>query len=278
MSCVFQPVSSYDIMSMGSRGFGIRLTLGATADVRRRDDGVVNIWLDGQQSIAPVTRMAVEDLAPGQGLDIRIDNDLPVGQGFGMSAAGALAASLCVASDTGQSRTRAFNAAHAAEVRCGGGLGDVAAIVAGGHIPIRILPGMPPYGRVASAPFELPDLTLAVIGSAMETDSVLNDARRVDVLRRASAGCIEAFMEDSTPDGLFEQSNRFSSESGLESPAMRRAIEGIEGRGYRAGMCMLGNSIFTDAPEEVVWAALGRGRARTFRSGSSSREILVRRA
>lgn len=277
VSCVFQPVSSYDIMSMGSRGFGIRLSLGAEADVQPRDDGVVNIWLDGVQSVAPVTRMAAEDLAPGQGLDIRIDNQLPVGQGFGMSAAGAIAASLCIATMTGQSRTRAFNAAHAAEVRCGGGLGDVSAIVAGGHIPIRVLPGMPPFGQVVSAPFRLPDLTLAVIGPVLNTDSVLNDSRRVDVVRRASAECIDAFIADQTPDSLYAESVRFSSDSGLESPAMRRAIVGLRDRGYRAGMCMLGNSLFTEAPEEAVWAALGRGHARTYRCSSSSREIVVRR-
>lgn len=265
-------------MTMGSRGFGIRLSLGATADVSFRDDGVVNIWLDGEQSFAPVTRMAVVDLAPGQGMDVRIDDDLPVSQGFGMSAAGAIAASLCVASMTGQSRTRAFEAAHAAEVRGGGGLGDVAAIVAGRDIPIRTVPGMPPRGVVRSAPFTLPRLTLAVIGPVLETDSVLNDFRRVDAIRAASGGAIDAFIADPTPDVLFEQSNAFSSDSGLESPAIRRAIEAVKARGYRAGMCMLGNSLFTDAPQEVVWAALGRGRARTFRCSSSSSEIVIRRA
>lgn len=67
VSCVFQPVSSYDIMCMGSRGFGIRLSLGANAEVTPREDDTVNIWLDGSQSVAPVTRMAVEDLASGRG-------------------------------------------------------------------------------------------------------------------------------------------------------------------------------------------------------------------
>ena len=278
VSCVFQPVSSYDTMCQGSRGFGIRLSLGARADVSFRDDGTVNIWLDGLQSIAPVTRMAVECLAPGQGMDIRIENDLPVSQGFGMSAAGALAASLCVASATDQSRFKAFEAAHVAEVRCGGGLGDVAAIVAGGDIPVRAVAGMPPHGKVVSAPFRMEDLTLVVIGPVMKTDSVLNDVRAVDRIRAASAGSMEAFLAEQTVDSLFEQSCRFSAGSGVESPAIRRAIQRLESKGFRAGMCMLGNSIFTDAPESDVWSLLGRGRVRTYPCSSSSREILVRRA
>ncbi len=277
VSCIFQPISSYDVMCSGSRGVGIRLNLGSRATVEPRDDSTVNIWLDGLQSIAHVTRKAAEDLAPGMGLDIRIENDLPVSQGFGMSASGAIAASLCIAEMTGQSRTRAFAAAHAAEVMCGGGLGDVSAIVAGRDVPIRTVAGFPPHGTVVSADFSFPRLTLVVLGPKMETDSVIGNTRKVDVIHEASASTLEGFLEDPTYDNLFAMSNRFSSESGLESPAIRRVISGLNSKGFNAGMCMLGNSVFTDAPEEAVWALLGRGHARTFACSSSPKEIIVNR-
>ena len=277
VSCIFQPVSSYDAMGTGSRGVGIRLSIGARATVEERGDDEVNIWLDGLKSVAHITRMAAQTLAPGRGFDIRIENAVPVSQGFGMSAAGALATALCVADITGQSRTRAFEAAHLAEVEGGGGLGDVSAIVAGRDVPIRTVAGMPPHGRVVSAGFRFERLTLVVLGQKMETDSVLNDSRRVAAVRAAAADTLDPFIANPTYKGLFEASNRFSSESGLESPAIRRAIEGIRARGYGAGMCMLGNSLFTDAPEEVVWAVLGRGRARTYPCASSSKEIIITR-
>ena len=54
VSCVFQPITSFDAMCSGSRGIGIRLNKGATATVEKRDDGVVNIFLDGSQSVACV--------------------------------------------------------------------------------------------------------------------------------------------------------------------------------------------------------------------------------
>ena len=277
VSCIFQPISSYDVMCSGSRGVGIRLNLGSRATVEPRDDSTVNIWLDGLQSIAHVTRKAAEDLAPGMGFDIRIENDLPVSQGFGMSASGAIAASLCIADMTGQSRTRAFAATHAAEVMCGGGLGDVSAIVAGRDVPIRMVAGFPPHGTVVSADFSFPRLTLVVLGPKMETDSVIGNTRKVDIIHEASSSTLEGFLDDPTYDNLFAMSNRFSSESGLESPAIRRVISGLNSKGFNAGMCMLGNSVFTDAPEEVVWALLGRGRARTFACSSSSKEIIVNR-
>ena len=38
VSCVFQPITSFDAMATGSRGIGIRLNKGATATVEERDD------------------------------------------------------------------------------------------------------------------------------------------------------------------------------------------------------------------------------------------------
>lgn len=277
VSCVFQPLNSLDALSTGSRGIGIRLNKGAHATVTERDDDVVNIYLDGVQSIAHITRMAAQELAPGRGFDIRIDNDLPVSQGFGMSAAGAISSALCIADIVGQPRTRAFMAAHVAEVRGGGGLGDVAAIVAGRDVPVRTVPGFPPYGKVESAGLRVPTLTLAVIGTDMKTESVLGDPRMMKMIRSAGDEAMEAFLQDPTMDRLYEVSNSFSSEAGLESPAIRRAIERLAAKGFRAGMCMLGNSIFTDAPEDAVHKALGWGNVRTFRCASSSKEILVTR-
>lgn len=277
VSCVFQPISSFDAMSSGSRGIGIRLNKGATATVEERDDGVVNIYLDGSQEIAHITRMVAESLAPGMGFDIRIKNDLPVSQGFGMSAAGAIATGLCIADMTGRSRTDAFIAAHTAEVMGGGGLGDVAAIVAGGDVPVRTVAGFPPFGRVENADFRMESLTLAVIGGDLRTDSVLGDPVMLRKVREAAAECMDAFIADPSYENLYEVSNRFSSKSELESPAIRRGIEGLKGRGYHAGMCMLGNSLFTDAPEEVLWSMYGRGHVRTYRCASSHKEILTRR-
>ena len=88
---------------------------------------------------------------------------------------------------------------------------------------------------------------------------------------------MDAFLAEPTYDNLFAVSNGFSSESGLESPAIRRGIERLKSRGYHAGMCMLGNSLFTDAPEGEVWALFGRGHVRTYRCSSSRKEIVIRR-
>ena len=49
----------------------------------------------------------------------------------------------------------------------------------------------------------------------------------------------------------------FSAASGVESPEVSAALKELHDAGYPAAMCMLGNSIFTDAPTDVIRDLLG---------------------
>lgn len=256
LTCAFQPFRTGDPLESGSRGIGIRLGLGARARAEERDDGDIRIRIDGVLSEAPVTRKAVEGVAGGRGFDIEIRNGLPVSQGFGMSAAGAIAASLCVADVVGASAEDAFRAAHSADVLCGGGLGDVDAIASGFPVPVRMSPGF--SGSVADAGIRIRGITLAVLGPKMVTGSVLSDPQVSDRIARAGSAAIEEFMSAPSEDMLYRCSGRFSSDAGLESPGIADALSRLRGEGYRAGMCMLGNSVFTDAPEREARRILGR--------------------
>lgn len=277
ISCIFQPVPSMNPVLAGSRGVGIRLNLGSHVSVDERDDGDVRIVLDGEPASAHITREAVRAIAPDRGFDIRIDNDLPMGQGFGTSASGALAASICVADIVGVPRVKALEAAHVAEVTGGGGLGDVTAIVSGGDVPIRMRAGFPPFGSVSTSGIRFSSLTVAVLGPKVPTGSVLGSPGMMARIHDASESSMEEFLSNQDADGLFRASNMFSSGAGLEGPGVSNALSKLKGRGYRAGMCMLGNSVFTDAPVDAVLSAFGRANIRAFCCSSSSSEIRITR-
>jgi len=252
ISCVFRPFRTGDPLSTGSMGIGIRLNLGSRATVSERDDGAVKISMDGFVSDAPVTRAAVENMAPGQGFDIEIEHDLPVGQGFGTSASGTLAVCLCIAEIMGYPDALAFMSAHMAEVAEGGGLGDLSAILLGYEVPVRTVPGLPPKGRVVDSGISFKKLSLAIFPGGLDTASVINDPGMSARIADAGDRALEEFMSDMTGDALFRVSNTFSERIGLESPRIKESIEVLGDTGYRAGMCMLGNSIFTDAPKDIL--------------------------
>ncbi len=250
VSCIFSPYRDADIMRTGSSGVGLKLGLGAHAKVSFAEK--TEIYLDGKLSEAPVTARAAELVDPGGNFRIEIRSDLPVSQGFAMSAAGSIAAALCVSELAGKSREEAYAAAHRAEAECGGGLGDAVAIAYGSRVPVRTAPGMPPFGKVEDSGIRMEKIVLAVLGPKMPTGKVLSDDAAVSAICREAASAMEDFLGDPSAENLFICSNAFSRRSRLRGKQVSDAVWKLAAHGYNAGMCMLGNSIFTDAPAREV--------------------------
>ena len=256
ITCFFHPVRTSDPGTTGSRGAGLRLSLGTRVTMDERTDRRVSIVLDGRDSDACVTRRVVSLICPDRGLDITIENDLPVGQGFGMSASGAIAAAMCACSIADVDIRQAYRFAHIAEVMEGGGLGDVAAIASGTHQPVRVRPGLPPYGEVKGTGLRIPKLTLAVVGDKLSTAPVINDPDMQRCLCEVGSGMVDDYIRRPSLNRLFSLSREFSSSMGLESEEVRNALDRIT-ETAPAGMCMLGHSIFTTLPEDEVREILG---------------------
>ena len=255
ITCFFAPGrTDGDLLSRGSRGVGIRTTLGATVELNETSGSKVDVIIDGVSSNAPVTRAVLEELLPGRGVEVVVTDGLPVSQGFGMSAAGAVAAALCAVEVAGLPEARAWEAAHKAEIIGGGGLGDVSALSLPAHVPVRDAEGLPPHGCVTDSGVSFSVLSVAVIGPKMHTGQVLSDPERRRRIAEAGESSMRVF--NGTRSSLFEQSNRFSSVAGVEAPELTSAIRTLHEGHRRAAMCMLGNSLFTDSPVIMVKDAL----------------------
>ncbi|MGE5379344.1 MAG: pantothenate kinase, partial [Candidatus Saccharibacteria bacterium] len=95
----------------------------------KKGNGTITIAINGTRSEAPVTRTAIGLLLGDRPLDVVVETrlQLPVGAGFGMSAAGALSAAFALTKAAARDSSAAFAAAHRAELMNRTGLGDVAA-------------------------------------------------------------------------------------------------------------------------------------------------------
>ena len=275
ITCFFRPVHSENILEKGSRGVGIRLASGTTVHLDEIR-GNTKVRINGKADKARITRHVLEHMAPDRSFDVTVESGLPQGQGFGMSASGAVAAALCASELTGKSRKEAFEAAHIADAVCGGGLGDVAGLMHEGDVPIRVKAGMPPFGRVTDRGITFGEITLVVLGKKLSTAGVLGDAEISKRICGAGDAVVDEFCGCGTKDLLFEMSDRFSAEAGLRGPAVAEAMGVLRKNGIRSSMCMLGNSIFTDAREKEVRDVLG-DRGRIFRTSSTGEPARVTR-
>lgn len=266
---------SQDLARRGSRGAGFCLAQGAISyvEVEPADEMDVRIALDKEEQDAPVTRDAVirllkeavgdarvplnRDAPQGSRARIRVrvhtELQLPVSQGFGMSAAGALSATLALARCLRMGRSTALLAAHAADASQRSGLGDVVGAAHGGF-EIRTAPGVPPYGTTRSF-VGYGDAVLCVVDGPLETRRILSDPERRSTVNAAGARAMGTLLASPSLDVFLEASQRFAQESGLLTPAIERAVDACSPYG-RASMSMLGHSVFAFGNAPKLAAAL----------------------
>lgn len=246
----------------GSRGAGFSVELGVESTVSVEDEGVpgVTVLWKGRPVEAATTRAAVGLLAAGRAVHVRVEQrlDLPVSQGFGMSAAGALSAALATAHVLGLPRPEALRAAHAADVLQRTGLGDVVGSDAGGF-EVRVRPGVPPSGRVSAwTPEPGPrSVLLAVADRSVATRRVLSDPAARDRISRIGGRLVDAFLPRPTLAGFVAASREFAREAGLETPPVGALLEDL-GPGAAAAQCQLGGSVFAFDPSRTARARLER--------------------
>ncbi len=259
-----------DPRARGSRGAGIVLELGAIAlarfvpgrrrrvDVRDEDGTSLPISTNVAQRLAP----------PGPGtLTVRISHALPVGQGFGMSAAGATSTALAVARISGRPVGDAVQVAHLADLYGGGGLGGVAAILGGG-LEVRSRAGIPPFGRVVHRSLR-GSLFVGVVGGPIPSPGILRDPQTLARIRSARSE-VEGLLGRPSAREFFERSERFTDRVGLAPPTLRRTLAGIRRCDAWAAQAMFGRSFFA-VPRTPEGRA--RLRARLRQSGASVLEL-----
>lgn len=251
-----------DPLKKGSRGAGWSLDDGAVAQVARGDS--LRIRVNGEATAAPVTRAALERLAPGQGLAVDVRLGLPVGQGFGMSAAGTLAACLAACDELGLDPERALEAAHAAEVASGTGLGDAIGSWFGSG-EVRMKPGCPPHGwALRIDPPAGTRFLFCALGHGIPTPSIIRDTawkRKTCELGDPAVDRILAAKREAAWERILLESSSFGQALGLMPEAMRRLGASLP-ESCRWGQSMLGNTMWvtgSDADLEVARRLLVKG-------------------
>ncbi|MCJ7572147.1 MAG: pantoate kinase [Candidatus Thermoplasmatota archaeon] len=258
ISGFFEPVFYLeDLIRTGSRGAGVSISLGALSEVivEESQKGGIQIFINGKKSPAPVTNLALKYIIGNNPLNVVVKThlDLPIGQGFGMSAAGALSSCLAICKSLGLSSEDALKAAHMTEVQLRTGLGDVISSFFGG-LEIRKSPGLPPWGLIEHIPGQF-ELVLCVIGKKIDTKKVLDNPALVRKISEYGRLCTKKLLENPSIENFCYQSQIFTKKTGLADKKTLQAIDSVKNLGV-ASMCMLGNSIFASGKTEKLCRVL----------------------
>jgi pantoate kinase len=250
-----------DLSYAGARGGGFVISRGVLTHVRlkRVDRSRISVRINNRAaSHAKTTIAAVARLLQISGEKyeaiIEHDVDVPIGAGYGASAAGSLSAALAFseAADLGLSVNEVGRVVHGAEIANGTGLGTVGPILTGGFILTR-KSGGPGIAVIDRLPVSQ---RLRVISACLGPISTKKALRSKDLRRKVNALGREAFrsiVTDLRPDNFMRASKKFAYGLGLMSPQTAQLIELMETAGaIGATQNMLGQAVHAIADEDVA--------------------------
>ena len=264
----FATISDPDPVKAGSVGCGLCLEAGVTARVTTNTTGsCALIRLNGEPKDLPTVTYVVESL-PGtrhSGLVVDLAADVPLGYGFGVSGAAALATALAVNTDPGQGLTmkQAAVVAHCADVVNRTGMGDVAGQFTGGLV-IRTVAGAPGVGVVEKLPVDNMEVSWVCLDE-ISTSLVLDDKRTMERINILGQRALKAMLKRPGVEHFMSLSRDFAFETGLVSPGAADAIEAVEASGGMASMAMLGDTVFAlgDGSALMEFGPVGSSRIGT---------------
>ncbi len=241
ISGYFRRVPGNSPATTGSIGSGIVISEGVTATVRPARETSIAIRMTGPSGIvssssgSPLISSALDRLEVTA--SIVTECHLPIGAGFGLSAAAVLASLIATNRllDLGMDDREIALLAHEEEVLHRTGLGDVSACQGGGLV-VRTKPGI---DGVTERRFDLTGPLYAVSFGPIPTPRVLGSEER---MQQVSAAFPASTPKD-TRD-FFRLCREFTERSGLITREVKNTLEQCDAAGVPASMTMLGNGVF----------------------------------
>lgn len=286
----------------GSLGAGVLLDKGVITEIDRNYDGNddLSIMINGKKDeyneviILKIIELMDKELNKDE-IQFNLENiiikqtiQVPIGCGFGTSAASAIGTAICINEhfNLGLSIEECSQYAHLAEVTLGTGLGDVIAELSKG-IVLRTKVGAPGYGEAKSivpqektgfGVFESLKSDFYVITKTLgeiSTASIIEDPKHKKLITQVGMEIGEEFNkkddgivigskfknkfnvavdsefnEEETIKKFMNASLKFAKKTHLINDELLKIVHQLHGRVLGSSMAMLGNTVFAIANEE----------------------------
>jgi pantoate kinase len=245
----------------GARGGGFVISRGVLTRVRlkRVDKSRISVRINNRAAEhAKTTISAVKRLLQisDERYEVAVEHhvEVPIGAGYGASAAGSLSAALAFSdgANLGMSVNEVGQIVHQAEIANGTGLGTVGPILTGGFILTR-KSGGPGIAVIDRLPVSQ---RLRVISACFGPISTRKALGSRDLRRKVNALGREAFrsiVADLRPGNFMRASKKFAYGLGLMSPETAQLIELMEAAGaVGATQNMLGQAVHAIVDEDMA--------------------------
>jgi len=234
-----------DPFKMGSIGVGCTIDRGVTVSVR--DSTKTQVLFNGKSIKFPTVDSVIKALSP-KTVIISIKSSLPLGFGFGLSGASALAAAYALNKLSGFKKGRQDLAkiAHQAEITNSTGLGSVGTQITGGFL-VKNSPGIP-VSNAVSLPFIGKKMFVTII-DRLPTPTILKNKKLLPKINKAADNALKQIGKGKHLGlgEIIDIAFYFALNSTvLSDPLIISIISNIKKSGGHATMAMLGQVVISD--------------------------------
>ena len=237
---------------IGARGGGFSPSKGVSTEVSvaEAEENQVQVFINGECCPeAETTKSVVEALtakvSEKYAITVAHRVEVPIGAGFGSSAAGALGTALALSKALGLNLTynQLGRLAHVAEVKCKTGLGTVGPLLFGG-CGLTIEPGAPGFARLDRIPVS-PDHRL-VVGTfrLYPTKEMLASEEKREIINEWGRKTLKKILADPSLENFMGACKDFAVGTGFVTSRVQKLIELSEKAGaIGAAQNMLGEAV-----------------------------------
>jgi len=228
-----------DPEKIGSRGGGFALCRGTTTEVmvRASNKKTIKIIINGEKAPEAETtkymaNMLLERTRKSYYVEVRHIVEVPIGAGFGTSAAGALSCGLALSRALRLNLTynEIARMAHIADVVCHTGLGTVEGLMVGGLVLV-VKSGAVGIGLVDRIP--IPPTLRVVAGTfkPMEKSAIILAPEKYLAINEVAKKTMNRILAKPSLTNFLRSCKYFSLHSGLASKRVKRLIQDAEDAG-----------------------------------------------
>ena len=228
-----------DLERVGARGGGFVINKGVHTQVEilEAKNTSIKVYINGKLAPEAETSRTVAEtllakIEEKRRVKISHKVEVPIGAGFGSSAAGALGVALALseALDLKLTCNQLGKIAHAAEVKCKTGLGTVGPIMLGGCI-LTVEPGAPGIGIIDRLPLSSAYSVVTGTFDSVSTKQVLSSPETRENVNRWGRKTLEAIMEEPSVENFLVCCLDFAEKTGFMTSRTKKLVKLAEKAG-----------------------------------------------
>ena len=237
---------------IGARGGGFALNKGVSTEVivAEAEEKRVQVFINGEfcpeaETTKSVVEMLTAKVSENYAVTVKHRVEVPIGAGFGSSAAGALGVALALSKVLGLNLTynQLGRVAHVAEVRCRTGLGTVGPLLFGG-CGLTLEPGAPGYARLDRIPVSPNYRIIAGTFRPYPTKEMLASQEKREIINEWGRKTLQKILAEPSLENFMGACKQFAVGTGFATERVQKLIELSEKAGaIGAAQNMLGEAV-----------------------------------